>query len=59
MAGLHDGRREGLRAARHLPGEIYEVGADGRDVIYRILFAEQGNKGRPRPTALTRLGRPV
>lgn len=35
-------REEGLKAARHLDGDIYEVRADGTEVIYRILFAPQG-----------------
>ena len=35
-------RQQGLRAARHLDGEIYEVRADGKGVIYRVLFAPQG-----------------
>lgn len=39
---MKDVRRHGLRAARHLDGEIYEVRADGRRVIHRILFAPQG-----------------
>jgi phage-related protein len=35
-------RKQGLQAARHLDGEIYEVRADGKGVIYRVLFAPQG-----------------
>lgn len=37
---------EGLSAARHLRGDIYEVRAHGEEVSYRILFATEGNKGR-------------
>ena len=37
-------RQQGLKAARHLDGEIYEVRADGKGVIYRILFAPQGKR---------------
>lgn len=37
-------RREGLKAARHLEDEIYEVRADGDRVIYRVLFAPQGKR---------------
>jgi phage-related protein len=33
-----------LRAARHLEGNIYEVRADGRGVIYRVLFAPLGRR---------------
>lgn len=46
VAAMREVRREGLSAARHLRGEIYEVRADGKDATYRILFAEQGKKGR-------------
>lgn len=35
-------RDDGLKAARHLDGDIYEVRAEGTQVIYRILFAPQG-----------------
>jgi phage-related protein len=41
-AAMKEVRQEGLKAARHLDGEIYEVRADGRGVIYRVLFAPQG-----------------
>ncbi len=37
---------EGLKAARHLDGEIYEVRASGKDAIYRILFAKEGRYGQ-------------
>lgn len=39
-------REEGLSAARHLRGEIYEVRAEGRDVAIRVLFAPEGKRGR-------------
>jgi phage-related protein len=32
----------GLKAARHLRGDIHEVRADGKDQIYRVLFATEG-----------------
>lgn len=41
-AAMKEVRLDGLKAARHLDGEIYEVRADGRGVIYRVLFAPQG-----------------
>lgn len=41
-----DVRRNGLVAARHLRGALYEVRAEGVDASYRLLFAEQGAKGR-------------
>lgn len=37
-------RDHGLIAARHLRGEIYEVRADGDRVIYRVLFAAEGER---------------
>jgi phage-related protein len=46
VAALADVREQGLSAARHLRGAIYEVRADGRDVAIRILFAQEGRKGR-------------
>ena len=41
-----DVRKSGLTAARHLRGELYEVRAEGVDSSYRLLFAEEGAKGR-------------
>jgi phage-related protein len=43
-AAMREVRQEGLRAARHLEGEIYEVRADGKGVIFRVLFAPQGKR---------------
>jgi phage-related protein len=42
IAAMKVVRDQGLQAARHLDGDIYEVRADGKGVIYRILFAPQG-----------------
>ena len=42
VAAMKEVRQHGLQAARHLEGEIYEVRADGKGVIYRVLFAPQG-----------------
>jgi phage-related protein len=44
VAAMREVRQQGLKAARHLDGEIYEVRADGKGVIYRILFAPQGKR---------------
>ncbi|MCO5168219.1 MAG: type II toxin-antitoxin system RelE/ParE family toxin [Planctomycetes bacterium] len=33
---------EGLSAARHLRGDVYEVRAEGAELSYRILFAAEG-----------------
>ena len=46
VAAMADVRKNGLVAARHLRGEIYEVRADGLEASYRLLFAEEGAKGR-------------
>lgn len=45
-AAMADVRREGIRVARHLRGEIYEVRAHGPYVSVRLLFAQEGEKGR-------------
>jgi phage-related protein len=44
IAAMKEVRQQGLQAARHLDGEIYEVRADGKGVIYRVLFAPQGKR---------------
>jgi|SRR5882724_6463523 len=41
VAGMKDVAQHGLAAARHLRRDIYEVRADGADVIFRILFAQE------------------
>jgi phage-related protein len=46
LAAMGEVRREGLRAARHLRGELFEVRADGARVIYRVLFAREGEHGQ-------------
>jgi len=46
LAGMQEVRDVGLRAARHLDGDIWEVRVDGNRVIYRVLFAEEGARGR-------------
>lgn len=43
---MADVRERGLRAARHLGGEIWEVRVDGDRVIYRVLFAPEGARGQ-------------
>lgn len=45
-AAMKDVEREGLRAARHLRQEIYEVRTDGKGAVYRVLFAPQGKRGQ-------------
>jgi phage-related protein len=46
LAAMKEVRQEGVRAARHLQGELFEVRADGERVIYRILFAREGKQGQ-------------
>lgn len=46
LAGMEEVRDRGLRAARHLEDDIWEVRVDGDRVIYRVLFAEEGNRGQ-------------
>jgi phage-related protein len=46
LAGMAEVRDRGLAAARHLEGDIWEVRVTGDRVIYRILFAEEGARGR-------------
>jgi phage-related protein len=46
FAGMQDVRDQGLLAARHLDGDIWEVRVDGDRVIYRVLFAPEGSRGQ-------------
>jgi phage-related protein len=46
VAAMKEVRARGLKAARHLDGDIYEVRADGSKAIYRILFAPQGKRSQ-------------
>ena len=46
VAAMQDVRNEGLAAARHLRGEIYEVRADGDRQTFRILFALEGRRSQ-------------
>lgn len=54
VAAMREVRQQGLKAARHLDGEIYEVRADGKGVIYRILFAPQGKRTPPQAIRLAK-----
>ena len=42
VAAMKEVQVDGLAAARHLRGEIYEVRADGDRQAFRILFAAEG-----------------
>ncbi len=46
LAAMKEVRRDGTRAARHLRGELFEVRADGQQVIYRVLFGREGGQGQ-------------
>jgi phage-related protein len=46
VASMAEVRERGLRAARRLDGDIWEVRADGDRAGYRVLFAEEGKRGR-------------
>lgn len=46
VAAMKEVESEGLSAARHLRGDIYEVRADGYTQSYRILFAPEGRYGQ-------------
>jgi len=37
---------EGMRAARHLRGDIWEVRVDGANRTYRVLFSSEGRFGQ-------------
>ena len=39
-------QQDGLKAARHLGEDIYDVEAHGIDNSYRLLFSSEGKKGR-------------
>lgn len=46
VAAMKEVAEVGNIVARQLDGEIWEVRADGNRVIYRVLFANVGSKGR-------------
>jgi phage-related protein len=46
VAAMKEVAIDGLSAARHLRGEIYEVRADGARTTYRILFAQEAKRGQ-------------
>jgi phage-related protein len=46
VAAMKDVQLIGLEAARHLRGDIYEVRAEGNKQAFRVLFAQEGKKGR-------------
>ncbi len=41
-AAMKDVAKDGLAAATHLAGDIYEVKADTNDKFFRVLFAAEG-----------------
>jgi phage-related protein len=45
VAAMNEVGRDGLAAARHLRGDIYEVKADTSEKFFRVLFATEGQFG--------------
>lgn len=46
LAAMRDVARNGLVAARHVRGDIYEVRTEGDRQTFRILFAAEGRSGQ-------------
>lgn len=46
LGAMRDVTRNGLVAARHVRGDIYEVREDGDRQAFRILFAPEGRTGQ-------------
>lgn len=46
LAAMAQVRSAGLREARHLGDDVWEVRADGDRVTYRVLFAVEGRTGQ-------------
>lgn len=46
LAAMNDVAENGIKVARHLRNDVYEVRADGKDVIYRVLFATEGRNSQ-------------
>lgn len=46
VAAMKEVATDGLTAARHLRGEIYELRADAERSSYRILLAVEGKRGQ-------------
>ena len=46
VAGMSEIRDRGLVAARHLQDDIWEVRVNGNRAAYRVLFAQEGERGR-------------
>jgi phage-related protein len=42
VAAMRVVEREGLSAAKHLRGDLYEVKADTADKFFRVIFAAEG-----------------
>lgn len=42
VAAMHEVSRVGLRAAKHVEGELYEVKAESDRQTFRVLFALEG-----------------
>lgn len=42
IAAMKEVQRDGLPAAKHLRGDLYEVKADTADRFFRVIFAAEG-----------------
>lgn len=45
-AAMKEVTEDGLPAARHVRGDLYEVRADGQTQTFRILFVQEGRYGQ-------------
>jgi phage-related protein len=46
VAGMKEVAERGMRAAKHLRGDIYEVRADASSRAFRMLFSAEGRLGQ-------------
>ena len=46
VAGMKEVQREGLRAGKHLRGDVYEIVADAPPRSFRLLFSSEGRFGQ-------------
>lgn len=46
LAAMREVADDGLVAARHLRGDVYEVRVSGDRQAYRVLFANEGRRGQ-------------
>jgi phage-related protein len=44
VVAMNEVRREGLAAARHIEGDLYEIRRSGQKAHYRVIFALEGRR---------------